>query len=47
MKIKRFRHGTVAQQGWLFPPTLADWVPKDHPVHTWSALVDSLDLQPF
>lgn len=47
MKVKRFRRGQLERQGWLFPPTLADWVPEDHPVHTWSALVDSLDLQPF
>jgi len=32
-------------QDFLFPPSLDDWVPLDHPVRFIRMFVDSLDLE--
>lgn len=44
MSTRRFRTGLHPDQILLLPPTLNEWLPADHPVYSWSALVDELDL---
>lgn len=44
---RRFRTGDNPDQLWLLPPSLADWLPANHPAFSWSALVDELDLSPI
>ncbi|MCY0909026.1 MAG: hypothetical protein OWR62_11630 [Sulfobacillus thermotolerans] len=40
MSTRRFRTGLHPDQILLLPPTLNEWLPADHPVYSWSALVD-------
>lgn len=44
MDTKRFRTGRRPDQPYLFPPAVTDWLPAKHPVYTWNALVEELDL---
>lgn len=41
--MKKFKDYSL-DQPFLFPPSLLDWLPKDHPAHFISEVVDSLDL---
>jgi transposase len=41
--MKKFRE-YLPDQPFLFPPSLHDWLPKDHPAHFIDEVVDSLDL---
>jgi transposase len=41
--MKRFKDYSL-NQPFLFPPSVLDWLPKDHPAHFISEVVDSLDL---
>jgi transposase len=41
--MKKFK-AYSPDQPFLFPPSLHDWLPKDHPAHFISEVVDNLDL---
>ena len=35
------------QQNWLFPPSIEDLIPQDHPVRIVNGVVEHLDLKPL
>ena len=41
--MKKFKDYSL-NQPFLFPPSVLDWLPKDHPAHFINEVVDSLDL---
>jgi transposase len=42
--MRKFRE-YLPDQPFLFPPSLTDWLPKDHPVHFIDEVVECLDLR--
>lgn len=33
------------QQNWLFPPSIEELIPKDHPVRIVNGVIEQLDLK--
>ena len=35
------------QQNWLFPPSIEELIPEDHPVRVVNGVIEQLDLEPL